>query len=860
MTARIYIDPVKKFGADLLSVEKPARYTGGEYGRLARRDAAFQMLIAFPDLYEIGMSNQALRILYNGLNRLHNSPGGEAPASFAGVAAPPPDISCDRAFAPAPDFEKLLKEKKTPLYGLDTGISLGSLDVLMFTLGYELGAGGVLCMLDVSGIPLHREQRTEKDPVVIAGGPCVSNPLPYASFIDAFWIGEAEAGFFELAAELAALKKAGEGRGGLLKKIASHPNMWLKGKAAARRAIDANFSRREGEAAVFPVPGMKIVQHHGALEIMSGCPNGCRFCHAGFWYRPMRQKSIGAVLAEAGAFIDKGGYREISLSSLSSGDYRGITELADSLNRRFSGRHVSFQLPSLKVSSFSLSLLEKISKTRKSGLTFAVETPVEAWQLSINKKVSLDSVIQILKEAKKNGWRGAKFYFMLGLPPGNVSGDTGDSSAGVGARGSEEAEIVDFILAAARGTGMHFNINVGVFVPKPHTPYQRTAQIDTVTAQKKLEYLRTKLKPLGHKLSFPDTLVSLIEGLLSRGDERAGNLLEEAYTRGSRLDAWSEFINKEIWREILEKYDTLIQEFTGKRDVSGELPWASINSCVLPGFLEKQAEASDKEEFTLPCIEKCANPCGVCGKDLGIVRKNIQSDENSHIDIFGDSAVPEEEKSDEKPQKKQDPSVRRIIFSFSKEGGAVFYSHLSLVEIFSMAFIRAGLMVMYTGGFNPLPKLEIVSPLSLGICAEAEIASVDFPDPVVPMEFKKSLNRNLPEGLSIKGAEAYFIPRGCKKHSLSSLLWGFSYAGEKGEAEFVRAADEKSFREKQIQNGVPRLSLRRLSVLAKNIAAGQETGGPENSTEIPPCISYFKAYHYLYPASAIDSQDLFTGN
>jgi hypothetical protein len=517
------------------------------------------------------------------------------------------------------------------------------------------------------------------------------------------------------------------------------------------------------------------------------------------------------------------------------------------------------------VSSFSLALLEKISETRKSGLTFAVETPVEAWQLSINKKVSLDSVIQILKEAKKNGWRGAKFYFMLGLPPGAAPRDTEGgvpnsvgAGGAIGAEGSEEAEIVNFILAAGRGAGMHFNINVGVFIPKPHTPYQRAAQIDTLAARKKLEYLRAKLKPLGHKVSFPDTLVPVIEGLLSRGDERAGILLEEAHEKGSRLEAWSEFINKEIWREILEKYGDLIKEFIGERDVSGELPWALINSRVSPAFLEKQARASDKEEFTLPCIEKCTNPCGVCGKDLSIVKKNI------HNEVIYQNTVPGPESNEDAPgqtpgivilegegQKRRDPSVRRMIFSFRKEGGAVFHAHLSLVEIFSMAFTRANLPVVYTGGFNPLPKMEIVSPLSLGISAEAEIASIEFLDPLAPEEFEKSLNGNLPEGLSVKRAESYFIPSGMKKYSLSSLLWGFSYANEKGGAEFIRAAGEKSFREGLIKNGVPRLSVRRLSVLAKNIAAGQETGNPGNEEtrpEILPYMSYFTAYNFLYPA------------
>jgi radical SAM superfamily enzyme YgiQ (UPF0313 family) len=813
------IDPVSDLGGLLLTVEKPARYTGGEYGRLARADAALRALIAFPDLYEIGMSNQALRIIYNGLNRV-------------------PDVSCDRAFAPAPDFEKLLRETGLPLYGLDTGIRLGDLDLLLVTLGYELGISGLLTMLDVSGIPLRGAGRNDAHPVIIAGGPAVSNPLPYAAFIDAFWIGEAEAGFFDLAAELAELKKAGRGRAALLAKTAAHPCVWVPGKEHSLRAIYSGFGGNgEGrETAVFPVAGMKTVQHHGAVEIMRGCPNGCRFCHAGYWYRPMRQKSSRRVLEEAAAFVNRGGYREISLSSLSSGDYAGIENLVDALNDRFGGRHISFQLPSLKVSSFNLSLLEKISETRRSGLTFAVETPADIWQMSINKEASRDSAVEIIREAKKRGWRGAKFYFMIGLPAGTRTPDPSRPGTAI----SEEDEIVNFITGVGRGTGMRFNINVGIFVPKPHTPFQWAAQIDSGGAEAKLAYIRAKLKPLGHKVSVSDSLVSRIEGVLSRGDERAGDLVEEAWRRGSRLDAWQEYIDKAVWRDILEENRELVDELTGTKDPALPLPWRAVNPLVSPATLLREKQKSETPELTAPCSVECAAPCGACGThSSGIVVNRIENAVNNNADA-SNLAVNRENRpvTDRAPgREKSDPAIWRLLFSFSKTGGAAFHGHLSLVEIFSMAFTRAGLPVMYTQGFNPLAKIEITAPLSTGVSADAEIAAADFLDYVAVEDFVEKLNRSLPEGFHVGRAERYFIPRGWKKHSLSSLLWGFGYRNAEGGIETIKAAEEKQFRQKMAGEGFSLFQLRRTEVLAKDlIDKNPETG-----------ISFFNAYGFVYP-------------
>jgi len=422
---------------------------------------------------------------------------------------------------------------------------------------------------------------------------------------------------------------------------------------------------------------------------------------------------------------------------------------------------------------------------------------------------------------------------MIGLPLPEMGGEGGGEL-------SEEEEIVNFVSSIAKKTAMHFNVNVGIFVPKPHTPYQWVRQIDRETAAAKLEFIRSRLRSRGHKVSISDTLVSMLEGILSRGDERAGDLFERAFHAGSRLDAWQEFINRDVWLDILQRHAEFTENFFAAKDTDAPLPWRNIVSGITASYLRREFEKSAKGELSPLCAEDCASRCGVCSDTVRPHTEAQSETENSQITIPCPPCPPcLREMNSERPP---DPTIWRLLFSFAKEESAVFHGHLSLIEIFSMAMGRAGLDVLYTQGFNPLAKLEIVSPLSVGISAGAEIAAVDFSHEFPAAEFLEKMNASLPEGIIINRAEIFCIPAGSKKHSLSSLLWGFGYAkigaDINGETAYIPAAGEKAHREQCLSAGGTVFSLRRACVLAKNTFTGDAD---------QPWVSYFDCMQKLYP-------------
>lgn len=722
-------------GADFLEIENPSRYIGSEYiyGRKTLKETDLKCAMCFPDLYEIGMSNNAIRIIYDTLNRLDG-------------------VFCDRVFAVAPDFESMLREKGVPLFTLQEHLPLSSLDYLGITIGYELSATNILQVLDLGGIAIDTADRKESDPIVIAGGPAATNPLPFARFFDFVHIGEAEADSHEIMQILAKYRNRSE----RIEALKSIPYLWFPGKERTKRAVDLRFGTAEEKPLLehFVVPSFQVAQDHGTVEIMRGCPNGCRFCHAGQYYKPFRQRNLRTVYELVSQSVDQLGYREVTLSSLSSGDYPELDKLIRSLNGSFKKRNISFSLPSLKVNTFSLGILEQLSEVRKSSLTFAIETPMLDDQRSMNKEVPVEQIIEIIREAKARGWKLAKFYFMVGLPFVD--------------RSTEKDNIVNFLSTIRNATRINMNINIGTFIPKAHTPFQ---WIEQMSMEESGEHLRSIKKALmqaipGIKVSYHEPSISFLEGIVSRGGYECGELIRKAYDLGCRMDAWDEYIKWDMWLKAIEEtgYDTSPKHW----NLDDELPWDSISMNVSKKYLKDEFIRASEHRLTSVCSDSCTHNCGVCGSRAAKVIRasnDILDDGSSMSDGFGSTDDDGYEASD----------YVQTVITYSKTGKAVYSSHIAVMRQFEMAFQRSGLKVQFTQGFNPKPKMEFLNPISMGVNGSNELLLCELPRQQVDGSFAERLNAALAEGFVVKSARIIEPDPTGRKISLSSRMKGSVY-------------------------------------------------------------------------------------
>ncbi len=591
----------------LTRVQKPARYVGGEYNEIIKDKADVDVRVAFcfPDTYEIGMSNIGMRILYGVMNDM-------------------PRVWCERVFAPWGDMEQAMRENAIPLYALESKDPVRCFDLIAFTLGYEMCYSNVLNMLELAGVPLLASERTGLENIVFAGGVCAVNPEPLADFIDFFSLGEGEESTVEIVECYRTAKKEHWSKARFLKAVSAIEGVYVPsfyehsynpdGTIAAitplegapqtvRKRIVQNM-----DTAYWPekqiVPSTEIVHDRSNLEVFRGCIRGCRFCQAGFCYRPVRSKSADALYAQAVQSLEDSGHSEITMASLSTSDYKYLPELADKLLDYCQPRKINVSLPSLRADNFSRELMLKVQKVRKSGLTFAPEAGTQRLRDAINKNVTEEEVLQTCATAFSGGWNSVKLYFMLGLPT-----ETDEDVVGI-------AELAHKILhvwretASNRKRGLTINLATAYFVPKPFTPFQWEAQITPEEYLRRVHLLQSELRSRSIDYRYHESDLSRLEAVMARGDRRLGPVIREAVRLGAKLDGWDEYFRYDIWMQAFHACGVDPDFYTTRGFGKDELlPWQTLSVGVSQDFLWHEREKAYASQTTPDCRTKC----GGCG-------------------------------------------------------------------------------------------------------------------------------------------------------------------------------------------------------------------------------------------------------
>ncbi len=589
-------------------VQKPARYAGGELNCVVKDADKVDLRYAFcfPDLYEIGMSHLGMKILYSLVNSRE-------------------DAWCERVFAPDTDMEEQMRKNNVPLFALESSDYIKDFDIIGFTLMYELSYTNVLNMLDLAGIPLKAEDRTELTPIICAGGPCACNPEPLADFLDIVFLGDGEESTMEVLDLLKKCKKEGKSKfeflceakditgvyvpsfykdsyndDGTLNEIMPLNNAPAKVKKAVVSDLNKCFYPKE-----FVVPFISIVHDRAVEEIFRGCIRGCRFCQAGFTYRPIREKSVETINEQAKALIKSTGYDELSLCSLSTSDHSCVNEMLTSLIDWTVKDKINLSLPSLRIDNFSDELADKLNQVRRSGLTFAPEAGTQRLRDVINKNITEEEVIRTCTRAFDSGWTSVKLYFMMGLPT-----ETMEDIEGIANLAMEVVHSFYKNPNRQKGTGVQVSVSCASFIPKPFTPFQWEAEDSMEALKEKQKHLLESIPSKKIKVSYHETPTSLLEGVLARGDRRLGKVILDAYKLGCTFDSWDDRFNFDAWLEAFEKNSIDPYFYTRrKRPFEEVLPWDHLDFGVSRKFLENENKKAYENKTTPHCRIKCAG-CG----------------------------------------------------------------------------------------------------------------------------------------------------------------------------------------------------------------------------------------------------------
>src|SRR5262245_21184266 len=717
-------------------VEKPGRYVGLERN-VTRKDLSacdVTLALAFPDTYEIGMSHTGLKILYELVNRRS-------------------DFACERVYAPWVDLEQKMRENAIPLFSTESFAPVGDFDVLGFSLQAELNYSNILNMLDLAGLPVWQRDRRETDPIVLGGGPCTANPEPIADFFDAFLIGDAEEALTKVLEAVGEGRRAkGEGRREILARLAAIDGIYVPsfydvtykedGRIASIERNDPRAPERARRTWVpvlkpeyYPdkpmVPSVEIVQDRLGLEVMRGCTQGCRFCQAGYWYRPVRELDPGDVAEMTKKFIGESGWSEVGLLSLSTADYSQIEPLVKCLAPELADQRVSISLPSLRAEAFSVGLADAVSEVRKSGFTFAPETGSDRLRRVINKTFTNADMVAAADVAFARGWDLIKVYTMIGLPT-ETSPDL-----------DELVALVQDILAQGRKHGRKsVNVSVGSFVPKSWTPFQWAPFDGVETLERKLAYLKEKFRGIrGARMKWHEPREAEIECVLSRGDRRVGRILHTAWRSGVRFDGWTEHFRYDLWTKAFEAEGIPKESYLRGYDLDEVLPWDVLDVSIKKRWLQIELIKAKKEMRTEDCKWGHCYACGVPGNgedtvlarsmngELPTIAAPQPTDPAAYRDVAKGAAYRQKAMPDlpaaSRGRGHQGDTVVRHRVTFSKTGDARLLSHRNTMDLLERAIRAAGLPARYSEGFNPHMRLSMGPALALGIESRHEVFEVD---------------------------------------------------------------------------------------------------------------------------------------